>query len=440
MERDRHIIFSLILTICFGCFLFSGCQMQVDSENLENSVSEEMELGLHNSLDIMSENPERAITELDKVIEKAESISSDYYIGKATWYKAFIYDKKLDDVSKAYFSYNEALKFLANSDDAILRTKVRNNLAILNQYYSQYDIAVKIYLDVLEEKEDIGKKLLSNIYYNLGRSYKRLEGEESIYQAEKAFTKSLELAKEINDHENIASVNNQVGIMYSDLADYDIARIAFKNTIRDYQNFDRESEAWEYVGKAYHGIGVTHMEEQNYDLAIQSFEQALLYEKNSGTIFITKYDLGTVYYDAGFTEKAITMWKEAVQEKHNKSERVQVEIYSKLTSALAANNNYEDALKYAQIYNENINDILTIGEKYQAENNQVIFADIIREYDEFNQIVPFYKEPWALALMFIFIALAVYLGSHAYYQSKLSTKVSDTRSEIQVEFQNIKLD
>lgn len=440
MERDRHKIYSIILIFCMGCLLFSSCEMQVDAENLDSSVTEEMELGLQNSLDIMSENPEMAITALDKVIEKAETISSDYYIGKATWYKAFIYDKKLDDVSKAYFSYNEALKFLESSDDAVLRTKIRNNLAILNQYYGQYDIAAKIYLEALEEKDNIGKKLLSNIYYNLGRSYKRQAGEESIFQAEKAFTKSLEIAKEIDDHENIASVNNQVGIMYSDQGDYDIARIAFQNTIRDYKDFDRETEAWEYVGKAYHGIGVTYMEEKEYDKSIAAFENALKFEKNSETIFVTKYDLGSVLYEAGKVEKAVTTWKEALLEKHNNNERTHVEIYSKLTTALASSNDYKGALKYAQTYNEHINDILTVGEKYQAENNQVIFADIIREYDEFNQVIPFYKEPWAIALMFIFIAVAVYTGSRAYYQSKLSTKVSDTRSEIQIEFQNIKLD
>ncbi len=440
MNSNRQHNFSLLMVCFFAIILMTKCEVTGDQEVLESSTIESFDAALDKAKTAISDDPEDALAQLTDIVEQAKSASSNYYSGKAIWYQAYVYDNILEDVSKAYFAYNEALKYLDNAEDPVLRAKVRNNLAILNQYYGQYEIASKIFLRVLEEKDEIGEKLLSNVYYNLGRNYKFLGDEDSFFKAEEAFTKSLEVAKKIKDHENIASVNNQVGIMYSDLGDYDIARIAFENTIRTYKEFDRETEAWEYVGKAYHGIGVTHMEERNFDLAIEAFETALRYEKNSGTIFITKYDLGTVYNDAGFTEKAIAMWQEAVKEKHNKSERVQVEIYSKLTSALAANEQYEEATNYAQIYNEHINNILSVGEKYKNENNQVIFADIIREYDEFNQSIPFYKEPWAIALMFFLIAVAVYAGSSAYYQSKLSTKVSDARSEIQIKFQNIKLD
>lgn len=437
MKNNNQIAF---IALVLGCFFLSSCEVNTGDEVIDPLMSESLSSSLDGVLDYMYDEPGEAVKELDGIIEQAKTIPSPYFAGKALWYQAYLYDKKIEDVSKAYFGYNEALKYLNQTDDAVLRTKVRNNLATLNQFYGHYDLAIDTYLKVIEEKEKIDKKLLSNIYYNLGRTYKLKGDQDSFLKAEKAFTNSLQVAKAIEDHENIASVNNQVGMMYKDLQDYDMARIAYENTIRDYQEFDRESEAWEYVGKAFHGIGVTYMEERRYDLAIQSFEQALNYEKNSGTIFITKYDLGTVLYESGQMDRAVDVWRDALNEKHNKSDRIQVQIYAKLTTALATSGEHKEAVKYAQIYNGHIHDILTIGEKYRAKNNQVIFADIIREYDEFNQVIPFYKEPWAIALMFLFIAVAVYAGSHAYYQSKLSTKVSDTRSEIQVEFQNIKID
>ncbi len=440
MNRHKQFYFTLLTILCLGCVLITGCEVTTDQDEISNSVASGFELQLEEVLDIMSDEPENAISLCDKIIEEAESVSSTYYVGKAKWYQAYIYDKIVEDVSKAYFGYNDALRDLKQTDDATIIVKVSNNLAILNQYYAQYDVAENIYLETLDYKDEIDGKLLSNIYYNLGRTYQLKGDKESFFKAEEAFTNSLEVARDIDDDDNIASVYNEVGIMYSELGNYDMARIAFKNTIQTYENEDPSSEILDYVGKAYHGIGVTYMEEENYTEAIASFEKALLYEKNSGTMFITKYDLGTVLLDAGQVDKAITTWKDALTEKYNKNERIHVEIYAKLTSALAARNEFEEAVEYAQAYNEQIESILSVGDKYKSENSEVIFADIIREYDEFNRVIPFYEQPWFIVLMVVLVAGGVYAGSTLYYRSRLSHKVSDTMSKLQIEFQNIKLE
>ncbi len=440
MNSKKQPYFIYLVAFCLACLLVTGCEMQAGTDELNDSVAITLDADLETILDIMSDEPDIALAKCDKVIEQAKSLSSPYYAGKAMWYQAYIYDKIVEDVSKAYFGYNEALKHLKQTDDATLIVKVSNNLAILNKYYSQYDVAEDIYLNSLEYKDDIDAKLLSNIYYNLGRTYKQKADRESFFKAEEAFTRSLEVAKEIDDHENIASVNNQVGLMYKDLGNYEMARIAYENNIRTYQDVDPSSEVLDYVGKAYHGIGVTYMEEENYADAIDAFENALAYERNSGTIFITKYDLGSVLQSAGQVDKAIATWKDALTEKFNKNDRIHVEIYSKLTSALASRNEFEDAVTYAQLYNEEIDNILAIGERYKSENDEVIFADIIREYDEFNRVIPFYEQPWFIVLMVVLVAAGVYAGSTLYYRSRMSHKVSDTMSKLQIEFQNIKLE
>ncbi|MDW3191311.1 MAG: tetratricopeptide repeat protein [Cytophagales bacterium] len=440
MNRKRQNWKKIIPTFIIGCCLLAACEMQADQEILATSESESLEVALQETREFMYDDPIRGISSLDEIIDQAKSQNSALITGKALWYQAYLQHQLMDDVSKAYFAYKESLKYLDQTTDAITKAKVRNNLAVLNEYYGQYDFAISIYQSILEDRDKLAEEQLSNVYYNLGRNYKLKGDEESFFKAEDAFTQSLELAQSIDHHRNIARANNQVGMMYKDLADYDMSRIAYRNTIRDYQNDSKSDGVLDFVGQAYHGMGVTYMEQERFDEANEAFREALKYKTDSESIFITKYDLGSVLFELGQPMEAIATWKDALKEKHNKNERIQVEIYAKLTSALAAHNEYADALMYAQIYNEHISNILSEGEKYQAENNRVIFADIIREYDEFNQVIPFYKEPWAIVLMFIFIALAVYTGSRAYYQSKLSTKVSDTRSEIQIEFQNIKLD
>lgn len=440
MKKNRQSYLGLIMACFVGILLLSRCDNTFEEGDFHQFVSDSFEQDLESVRGILSSDPELAVSRLDQIVEQAKSASNPFYAGKALWYQAYTFDKKLDNVSKAYFGYNEALKYLNQTEDLKYKSKVINNLAILNQYYGHNSAAVDLYLDLLEQKDEMDLEFVSDVYFNLGRSYKLMRTEPSFIKAEEAFAKSMEIALEIDYHENIASVNNQVGTMYKDLKNYDMARIAYQNTIRKYENKNPDSYILDQVGKAYHGIGVTYMEEKDYSNSITAFQKALTYENKSSTIFVTKFDLGTVLEEAGYTEEAVATWKEALKENHNKNDRTHIGIYSKLTSTLALNNEYQEAIKYAQIYNEHIGNILSVGETYEQKNNQVIFADIVRDYAEFNQVIPWYKKPWALVLMFIFIALAVYAGSSAYYQSKLSTKVSDTRSAIQVEFQNIKLD
>ncbi|MEM9329087.1 MAG: tetratricopeptide repeat protein, partial [Bacteroidota bacterium] len=372
MTRNLQSYMRPLGAFCVACWLMTACEMQGDEVKLDNSVAISLETELEEVLNIMSSDPQTAISKCDEVINKAQNAASSYYMGKAMWYKAYIYDDIVEDVSKAYFGYHDALKHLKDTDDATIIAKVSNNLAILNQYYAQYDAAASIYEEIVADADNIEEKLLSNIYYNLGRTYKLKGDKESFFKAEAAFTMALELAKRIGNDENIASVKNQVGLMYKDLGDYEMARIAYRNTVRTYQDADPSSDVFEYVGKAYHGIGVTYMEQKQHDDAIAAFEKALLFEKSSRSIFITKYDLGSVLQDAGHIEEAIAIWKDALSEKYNKNERIQVEIYAKLTSALALSQNYEEAVEYAQAYNQHISEILSVGEQYKAENDEVI--------------------------------------------------------------------
>ena len=432
MHIIQNTIFSIL--ILFGVF---ACQ----ELNEPDSATIQEELNLNNELsaidDLMWDDPNGALTRADQIIEKAKTSSNRYFSGKAKYYKAYIYDDVLQDVSKAYYHYNEALIDLQKTDSSSAIKSVYNNLGILYRFYGQYDAAFESYEKALELSSDLSKKELSNLYYNYGVALKVKGDEDSFYAAEEAFTKSLELAREIGYDINVADVNNQIGMMYKDAKDYDMARIAYRNNIRSYQGNEKMKN---HVGRAYHGIGVTYMEEGNIDESVRAFEQALVYKTISSSIFVTKYDLGTVLLKGGYTAEATQVWTEALNEKHNKNDIEQVKIYAKLSEVLAANGEYKSALLYSQIFNESINKIIEEEKTYIAKNDKVLFEDVIKDYDEFNTPVPFYADIKIMAVLFILLIPVIYLITALYYRSKLSKKVSQTVSQIQNEFHQIKVD
>ena len=89
------------------------------------------EVRLESVLNMMDSKPDEAIAELETIINDAEVEDLRYYQGKAKWYKAYIYDRVLEDISYGYHFYNEALKDVLVTDDSSLKMKIYNNLGIL---------------------------------------------------------------------------------------------------------------------------------------------------------------------------------------------------------------------------------------------------------------------------------------------------------------------
>lgn len=427
----------LIGASCIITLILSSCVQEADVEINDPETKSTFEAELAEALDIMEDNSMLAIEKLDRLISDAESINSKYYTGKAKWYKAYIYDEVIEDVSLAYLNYNEALKDILQTDDASLTEKIYNNLGILYRFYGQYDAAINNYELALKLKDNLPTRQLSNLYYNYGVALKLKGDSVSFFKAEQAFTKSLEYAQEIDYHSNIASVHNQIGLMYKAVENYEMARIAYNNTIRKYIN---NPELHNQVGKAYHGIGVTYMDEKNTEASIKAFEKALEYKRRSGSIFITKYDLGTVLLREGRLDEAIAVWENALEEKHDKNSIEQVQIYSDLTTALKMNNQYKEALGYYETYNSSIQNILEEGEKYKSKSDQVLFANVINEYDEFNRPTPFFARPLVMLLAVLSVIALIYAMVVLYYRSRSRKEVSEMVSKIQTEFLDIKVD
>lgn len=436
MKNQHHSWQLPTLILCAFLGIFFSCETTDESNTIDDSILLRFENQLSKVPNIVKSSPFDALAQCDKVIKEAESINAYYYSGKAKWYKAYINDEITQNVSEAYFHYQESLKDLIKTDSSSLKMSVYTNIGVLYRFYGQYDAAIDSYEEALTFADDLSPKQLSDLFYNYGVALKLKGDDASFLEAEKAFTRSLELAQKIDYFENIASVNNQIGLMYKAIEDYEMSRIAYQNTIRDFQD---DKGMNEYVGKAYHGIGVTYMEEEKLEEAKAALKKALKFKRVSNSIFISKYDLGTVLSKSGDLAGAIDVWKDALNEKHDKNNIEQVQVYAQLTTALASNQQYKEAIDYSEIFNKNIQNILASGQKYKSENDKILFKDIVREYDEFSTAEDPFPSYWII-LILSSMGLFLFYAFNMSGKLRSSKKVVQKMSEIQTKFQHLKVD
>ncbi|MEO9871828.1 tetratricopeptide repeat protein [Ekhidna sp.] len=429
----KHFIGVLL----FASFVFISCNHDSSLEVTSPKINANLDEMLLESLDLMEESPASALTQLDDIIKRADAIHSKYYSGKAKWYKAYIYDDVLEDVALAYNQYYDALEDILQTNDVSLKMSIYNNLGILYRMYEQYDAAISNYEEAIKFENELSKKQLSDLYYNYGRSLKMKGGEAAFLQAEQAFTQSLKLAEEIDHQENIALVYNEIGSMYKKLDNHEVARLSYSKII---QTFGDNSEMNQFVGLAYHNLGDSYMTEGKLEEAEKAFNKALEFKTVSSSIFITKYDLGTILMKSGQSEKAIATWKDALTESHNKNSLEHIKIYSDLTKVLSSENQVKEALTYSEIYTDNVKNILAQGEKYKILNERILFANVVSEYDEFNKPVPLFSRPLVILALILGFGALIYSIVFIYYRSKSKKKVSEVVSKIQTDFLDIKVD
>ncbi|MBV6644901.1 MAG: hypothetical protein KI790_05610 [Cyclobacteriaceae bacterium] len=435
--RVAAILIQVVTVLCFVLVLSSGCEQRLGQDEMPTPGQEAFNVELSAARSLLYDKPQKALAICDDVISKADKQNIKLAAGKAKWYKAFIYDDVEPDISKAYFFYNDALKDILETNDAALKMKIYTNLGILYRTYGQYESALDSYESALEYEGQLSIKQRSDLYFNYAVALKETGDSTFFYQAEKAFTKSLDLAESIEDKPNMARVNNQIGLMYRTVQNYDMSRIAYNNTIRAYAS---DPKMIDFVGKAYHGIGVTYMEEDKNSQAISAFEKALSNKKDSKSIFVTKYDLGTVQMRAGLAEQAIMTWKEALNEKHNMHDRQHIQIYSDLTDILAKSDRLSEAVGYARVYQMGVQSLLADNEKYKAEGDKILFEEVVQEYAEFNSPVPFYKQLWFILLLVAGFGVILFTTVNVYVRTTLTKGVSDAVTKIQTEFHQLKVD
>jgi tetratricopeptide (TPR) repeat protein len=301
-------------------------------------------------------------------------------------------------------TYLKAIDVYVNNGHASKAAATYSNLATVYQNRGDYKQAAEKFFKALGifEKEN-NKERMATVKNNLGVLY----NQQKMYaQALKYYREALDLRLELNmDDENIGMSYMNLGAIYGDLEDYDQS-IAYYNKSLDY--FKKSNSI---LGTATYYLNMGHIANENnkieqsldfYLKALENFEQIDDVKK----ISIAEVNVGSTYAQLGERELALMYLVDAF-----KRSRLMGLEENSATGALAlyqiykADKDYENALRYFEVYhdlNDSLNSInskeATINLQFQYEYDKKAIIDSLEfEKSQALNILEISKQKAALA-------------------------------------------
>jgi tetratricopeptide (TPR) repeat protein len=214
----------------------------------------------------------------DSMLRKVQSAAPDFW----SWRSA----------EPERFAVNESL-LKREIDDALSLNQIQSWSEAVGQV-SRLERLLEAY-DQLQKKEDAEPELFSQ----LGDAYKFLE---KYQKAHSSYSKALEIAEELDNPEQRASLLNKLGIILRQMGDPDRALAFFRQYLAE-QRQDLIGQ-----GAALNNIGLIHLDKGELEGAIGALKQALSINESSGNqqaVSNTLGNLGLAYHYRGEFQLAI---------------------------------------------------------------------------------------------------------------------------------------
>lgn len=252
--------------------------------------------------------------------------------------------KELDDTARtdAYQSYI-INHFLYNSPDSAFilaqeyykfakqkKLKYRMSTALLLQgiskcFVNNYEEALHYYSRCLKFRITSGNQEgIASVLNNMGLVYFE-QGDHS--NALKYYLKSLKIEENLKNEKGIASTLNNIGLIYKEEGDYNTALKNYNRSLKIQIKLKNQ------MGKSHAlvNIGVVYFIQGNYEDALSSFEQALManegYEENLNAKI--NYNIGSIQLDLGHYDTALGYI--------NKALKTQVKLNNRLNESSSLN-------------------------------------------------------------------------------------------------------
>lgn len=244
-----------IITVILSSVIFSSCNRDSKSnDSFKNAYNRSKELLESDSLEAALVNSKIA----------AENAKKTDQLAKAYWMQGYFYELLGDNVNAQRFYLGGADAFLhdGNKEGAI---KLFQNSGTLALHSGSYSVALKHY------------------------------------------KKRLELAKEIDDKDQVMIGNYEVGLAYNYLLKLDSAN-HYENNVIDLTN-----DEGEYAAKAYIELGIIQFHVGNYDSARVFYQKSLSRHSDPSLEYKVSQNIANSYLEEGLLMRAKKAFKVALE-------------------------------------------------------------------------------------------------------------------------------
>jgi tetratricopeptide (TPR) repeat protein/DNA-binding CsgD family transcriptional regulator len=292
------------------------------------------------------------------------------------------------DLDKAIATATMAHQLAERLNEPGEQAKATRTIADVYFYKNDLYKAIEFY-KLSAEAEKTANSPLSRYFVarigDIGYCYSALSQFDN---AELYYNKALDIARQINDTEEIATNLNNLGQVYCAWGEYDKAISSFTGALE----LDEERQIEEYISVDLNNIGKVYFSWKKFDKAIEYYNEAL--EKavslsNEPMQAIRLSNIGQAYealgeYDLAldFLEKAL-----AIDQSHGNKTKVGIRL-----SHIGMVNMKQE--KYATA-RQNLNASLEIFEEMGIAHSQAItlnhLGDLVAQQKEYNQALAYYN-------------------------------------------------
>lgn len=293
------------------------------------------------NLDTAFEQYQQAF-QYDSIAQNLHGMARDYY-------QAGIVLKKEGNYSAALSFSENALEIWGEMPDKkINMANASISIGNIYQRQGQFDLALKYFFRTLDTAIVIKNNgLIADAYNSIGLVYEN----QGLYdQALEKYRQSLALDEKRGNKKGIAGSYNNIGNIYYRKANLDSAlnwylkSVSLKETLGLTQG----------IAGTYNNIGLIYEGRSKYSEALDYHQKSLSLRRSSGDaqgIATSQNNIGGVLLKQGRPQDAIVAFKEALEiVQKTGGNFIQLEILKNLSSAYAADHNFQTAFIYMQQY------------------------------------------------------------------------------------------
>jgi len=271
------------------------------------SEKDKIDLLVDITLEIRSDDAEKAMMLAEEIIERSEQIH--YLAGKgnglnhkgACYWLMGEYEDGLDELTEAFIIAREI-------KDQTLEAKVLNNFGRIYRNMGDLDSALRDFEAALEINETLGNELnltinltnISNLYYDLGDYDTALE----------YALKCQPIFEKYNDNSRLVSIYNTLGDIYFKKNFFDEALFYYKKN----QELTEEDTQGRSLSDS--GVGKVYYRLNDFENAKKYLERALMQAKeleNPEAEIVASFYIGRLYVHQNELEKALSYLEHAYE-------------------------------------------------------------------------------------------------------------------------------
>lgn len=331
-----------------------------------------------------------------KKLEASEDIYQKFYLNifLGTYFDR---DLKYDKAISYYYQALKTAKQLSNKKyEALIYDKLTNVYKI----FGNDELILQCVHHAVKLKSELGDSVgVNDSRMNLCKYHRNSGNYLSAFEI--AF-KALEYGETVGDSILIARSNNNIGLAYKDLKEYDKSKVYLSRSMDIYKKLEVKSK----YALLLNNMGLICFHKKEYHEALRYFSNALTIEmelNRKGAIYRIYNNIGLVYSFLGNNDAAIELYSKCINAYSNMGDNIKLaNLYNSLGTCFAQKFENDSAIHY-QILCFNLSEKNSYKKLYLSSSFALstLYDDLgnieksyeyMKKYGEMNQKVEAYNE------------------------------------------------